>query len=87
MRTLLSLVHIVIFVVLMMIVLAQHRKEGGFAGVFRGGTQADAGQWQRFSGLTKITVVLAALFMLTSHRRSEERRVGKECRSRWSPYH
>src|SRR2546427_3396583 len=23
----------------------------------------------------------------TPHRRSEERRVGKECRSRWSPYH
>ena len=23
----------------------------------------------------------------TNHRRSEERRVGKECRSRWSPYH
>ena len=22
-----------------------------------------------------------------SHHRSEERRVGKECRSRWSPYH
>ena len=22
-----------------------------------------------------------------NHRRSEERRVGKECRSRWSPYH
>ena len=22
-----------------------------------------------------------------SKRRSEERRVGKECRSRWSPYH
>ena len=21
------------------------------------------------------------------HNRSEERRVGKECRSRWSPYH
>ena len=21
------------------------------------------------------------------HMRSEERRVGKECRSRWSPYH
>ena len=21
------------------------------------------------------------------HTRSEERRVGKECRSRWSPYH
>ena len=24
---------------------------------------------------------------LIFHRRSEERRVGKECRSRWSPYH
>ena len=24
---------------------------------------------------------------LGSHKRSEERRVGKECRSRWSPYH
>src|SRR5260370_32178982 len=24
---------------------------------------------------------------LTRRRRSEERRVGKECRSRWSPYH
>ena len=24
---------------------------------------------------------------LNWHRRSEERRVGKECRSRWSPYH
>ena len=24
---------------------------------------------------------------LTSAARSEERRVGKECRSRWSPYH
>src|SRR5574337_438779 len=23
----------------------------------------------------------------THHARSEERRVGKECRSRWSPYH
>ena len=26
-------------------------------------------------------------FMFCSWRRSEERRVGKECRSRWSPYH
>ena len=25
--------------------------------------------------------------LLTLVRRSEERRVGKECRSRWSPYH
>src|SRR3989440_11390775 len=31
---------------------------------------------------------LALLFRSESgNRRSEERRVGKECRSRWSPYH
>ena len=32
---------------------------------------------------------IAALFTIASHgsNRSEERRVGKECRSRWSPYH
>src|SRR2546429_694043 len=28
-----------------------------------------------------------ALFAYISGLRSEERRVGKECRSRWSPYH
>ena len=26
-------------------------------------------------------------WLFLNHRRSEERRVGKECRSRWSPYH
>src|SRR2546421_3421810 len=30
---------------------------------------------------------LYALFSEALERRSEERRVGKECRSRWSPYH
>ena len=25
--------------------------------------------------------------LFQQHQRSEERRVGKECRSRWSPYH
>src|SRR2546426_784757 len=32
---------------------------------------------------SQVTVTLRNL----SHTRSEERRVGKECRSRWSPYH
>src|SRR5256885_8481894 len=32
-------------------------------------------------------VVLEAPNGETALRRSEERRVGKECRSRWSPYH
>src|SRR5256886_16401651 len=31
--------------------------------------------------------VPAELVYLSKRRRSEERRVGKECRSRWSPYH
>ena len=30
---------------------------------------------------------LAASGAVTPEERSEERRVGKECRSRWSPYH
>ena len=29
----------------------------------------------------------AAAFIIANKYRSEERRVGKECRSRWSPYH
>ena len=29
----------------------------------------------------------AARFLREAKARSEERRVGKECRSRWSPYH
>src|SRR5256885_17180143 len=32
-------------------------------------------------------VINAAMIELASAIRSEERRVGKECRSRWSPYH
>ncbi|MBR1671429.1 MAG: preprotein translocase subunit SecG [Fretibacterium sp.] len=66
MRVLFSALHIVIAILLMVAVLAQQRKQGGFSGVFGGGTQADSGQWQRFSGMTKVTVVLAAAFMITS---------------------
>src|SRR5256885_14809097 len=35
------------------------------------------------SGQTEVTLMLPSFKEL----RSEERRVGKECRSRWSPYH
>ena len=34
-----------------------------------------------------ILEVLKILSELPANPRSEERRVGKECRSRWSPYH
>ncbi|MCL1875662.1 MAG: preprotein translocase subunit SecG [Synergistaceae bacterium] len=66
MITFLSIVQIVVSIVLITIVLLQHRKQGGFSGIFGGGTQADSGQWQRFTALTKITIVLAVLFMFLS---------------------
>ena len=41
------------------------------------------------SGAGKSTLLnmVTGVDHLTSGERSEERRVGKECRSRWSPYH
>ena len=35
----------------------------------------------------KIVGEKRAAYGITTAERSEERRVGKECRSRWSPYH
>ena len=32
-------------------------------------------------------VIAGIIFIIQLIGRSEERRVGKECRSRWSPYH
>ena len=37
--------------------------------------------------ILKITTLIVAFTFLLAVTRSEERRVGKECRSRWSPYH
>ena len=39
------------------------------------------------SGKSTLLHILAGIDRPTSGKRSEERRVGKECRSRWSPYH
>ena len=48
------------------------------------------------AGMVKVTPATTETLPLSSHileesnvrsSRSEERRVGKECRSRWSPYH
>ena len=36
---------------------------------------------------TPISGTSLAKHFTVSRQRSEERRVGKECRSRWSPYH
>ena len=35
----------------------------------------------------RVLQAIVALYGLEGEPRSEERRVGKECRSRWSPYH
>ena len=34
-----------------------------------------------------VVLLVLVLALATFSARSEERRVGKECRSRWSPYH
>ena len=40
--------------------------------------------WKKVAG-TSVGAIIASLVAVGY--RSEERRVGKECRSRWSPYH
>ena len=57
-----------------------------------GNTQyREGGVWKTIasssaSGVQKVLVGLSAVG-IRGISRSEERRVGKECRSRWSPYH
>ena len=38
-------------------------------------------------GMTASGVEHSSMLKTARYPRSEERRVGKECRSRWSPYH
>ena len=47
-----------------------------------GGSNMPRSNWAREPQLLSLRV-----WSLCSATRSEERRVGKECRSRWSPYH
>ena len=51
-------------------------------------TTSERGIWAvkwSFVGLLATALLQLAVVLLSE--RSEERRVGKECRSRWSPYH
>lgn len=68
MKIVFGLVHLVLCIALVGVIMLQHRKSGGFQGLFGGGTQADmgGGQWQRLSAMTKVTVGLMGLFMAMS---------------------
>ena len=55
----------------------------GLDSVFQKNTNEESGSFQSLKLNQKILILLAGSFF----NRSEERRVGKECRSRWSPYH
>src|SRR2546427_938739 len=48
---------------------------------------ADGRRWGRLTLAVLVGLSLIHLGGLAQLLRSEERRVGKECRSRWSPYH
>ena len=45
------------------------------------------GQLERGLSMASIPTLKRLVNVLSLDARSEERRVGKECRSRWSPYH
>src|SRR2546430_11078496 len=47
----------------------------------------DSGDGLVFPDLNQNPATTTSLVMPKPCKRSEERRVGKECRSRWSPYH
>ena len=46
-----------------------------------------AGIYGFFTRRNTLAILISVELMLNATDRSEERRVGKECRSRWSPYH
>src|SRR5574341_1612109 len=43
--------------------------------------------WTLIPGFVGVGTIIVGLLGEDTRARSEERRVGKECRSRWSPYH
>src|SRR2546426_6535771 len=89
----------IIFAVSLLVILVFHRFKlpalPGFivAGVLLGpnalGLVSDVHQVESLAevGVILLLFTIGIEFSLGRLRRSEERRVGKECRSRWSPYH
>src|SRR5256885_308760 len=56
-------------------------------GVYFGGNEGFEKFWRRKNITLQQARVVQEKATLAKNIRSEERRVGKECRSRWSPYH
>ena len=48
------------------------------------GPEHPARTWEKLDSMLHIAALMEDILLVL---RSEERRVGKECRSRWSPYH
>src|SRR2546426_12331596 len=69
-----------------LLLLGKRRVESGDDGLLdfcAGETFAGRGERSKI----KLRRVAPAALQMDAEERSEERRVGKECRSRWSPYH
>src|SRR2546429_1394453 len=61
---------------------------GGSAALGRGEPGRPAGPTRNVLAHSELAnAIRSPAVPRTRHKRSEERRVGKECRSRWSPYH
>src|SRR3712207_4853560 len=60
---------------------------GGAAGQAAIDDRAGSATGDAGDGLHQLAAPRVDLHLVLGDRRSEERRVGKECRSRWSPYH
>src|SRR5260370_23633798 len=58
-----------------------------FWAVGSGAQRVETKDGNALRGTDPFGALLTGLDGLTDKNRSEERRVGKECRSRWSPYH
>src|SRR5256885_4863192 len=71
--------------------LSQYLVEGAAADLRRRAarpeTQKKRARSSRLAAVLYVTSAILARPRKIDHYRSEERRVGKECRSRWSPYH
>ena len=60
-------------------------RQGGIFGQFRGLPDKFGLERVRDTPISETAIIGSAVGAALT--RSEERRVGKECRSRWSPYH